>query len=644
MRMIDDRVAADMAGRGSTLAERLGGGHVARQRGGGADRIPMRLDRWRHLAAGGDEDRFLRRLRWSGIDPEAVLPLLGEVELRSGAEPARWVEDLDRILAAAADCGGERQLAEILHSGDPLPFEDVLAPIAEAAHTELRSRCADLEDLLASGAVAALVRQLLSDLSSIAARTLQVEFSSFRRQRRSTFDTLLSNPSQLGGRRVYDGFVDRLADGGLVELFERYPVLARLVTSSVVNWTDASEDLVRHFASDAEAIESFFGSGDPLGRVVAVMPRLSDPHNRGRSVAAVTFASGLRLAYKPRPVAADRGFGMIAQWFAERGAPLVPAAAKVLDRSDHGWVEWIDHRSCGSRLQVGGYYRNAGALLAFAYVFSVHDLHHENLVAAGDRPVPVDVETMLQGEVDGPGAGRSVGSVLNTGLLPHPMPEQGLEPTADLSGLGATSPRSVGVELPVWRHVNTDAMTMGFEPGVAPLRENAPILDGRAASPGAYAAEVEEGFREAYGHILGHRREIVASGGPLTSGSDLPVRFLFRPSQLYASLLQRTLHPDCLRDGADRSIELDVLCRPLLRSDDRPATWGLVAAEIEALERMDFPHFLVRGGDRLVRTVDGSEVRCLARSGSEMVADRLSALGERDLEHQLTAIRASLDR
>ena len=30
------------------------------------------------------------------------------------------------------------------------------------------------------------------------------------------------------------------------------------------------------------------------------------------------------------------------------------------------------------------------------------------------------------------------------------------------------------------------------------------------------------------------------------------LRFVFRDTSLYATLLERTLHPDCLRDGADR--------------------------------------------------------------------------------------------
>src|SRR4029077_7309564 len=42
------------------------------------------------------------------------------------------------------------------------------------------------------------------------------------------------------------------------------------------------------------------------------------------------------------------------------------------------------------------FFRRAGALLALLHCFAASDIHHENIIAAGDHPVPTNVETLLQ--------------------------------------------------------------------------------------------------------------------------------------------------------------------------------------------------------------------------------------------------------
>ena len=46
------------------------------------------------------------------------------------------------------------------------------------------------------------------------------------------------------------------------------------------------------------------------------------------------------------------------------------------------------------------FFRRAGAWLALFHCFVANDMHQENMIAAGDHPVPIDLETILQSTVE----------------------------------------------------------------------------------------------------------------------------------------------------------------------------------------------------------------------------------------------------
>ena len=96
-----------------------------------------------------------------------------------------------------------------------------------------------------------------------------------------------------------------------------------------------------------------------------------------------------------------------------------------------------------------------------------------------------------------------------------------------------------------------------------------------------------------YRFLMRCRRALIAPDGPLAAFQRQRVRFIFRPTKVYALLLQRVLKPELLRDGRDRSIELDALSRMLLKgSTPTPSPfWPLLRAERQALERQDIPLF-----------------------------------------------------
>jgi len=120
---------------------------------------------------------------------------------------------------------------------------------------------------------------------------------------------------------------------------------------------------------------------------------LSDPHHGGRSVIALRFNSGFKLIYKPRNLGLDVAYGGLLEWLNGRGVRWPFKVLKVLNRGTHGWIEFVEHHPCETKGEAENYHRRAGMLLYLLHVLEGTDCHCENLIACGDHPVLVDLET-----------------------------------------------------------------------------------------------------------------------------------------------------------------------------------------------------------------------------------------------------------
>jgi lantibiotic modifying enzyme len=108
----------------------------------------------------------------------------------------------------------------------------------------------------------------------------------------------------------------------------------------------------------------------------------------------VEWSDGREVMYKPRPLAVDVGFNaLISRFNEESRLPL--RVARVADRGDHGWVEYIRTASCGTRRELADFYWRIGAILSLVHGLNGTDFHFQNRIAAGEQPVLVDLEALL---------------------------------------------------------------------------------------------------------------------------------------------------------------------------------------------------------------------------------------------------------
>lgn len=254
------------------------------------------------------------------------------------------------------------------------------------------------------------------------------------------------------------------------------------------------------------------------------------------------------------------------------GLSLDLKVIRALDRTTHGWVESVAYFECSSDEDVERFYTRCGMLLAVLYALATTDVHCENLIASGEHPVVVDLETILsasaqesqlsQGQDTEENSLSEEPSVLSSGFLPRWQTAPDGH-RFDMSALGADDTQDPGIRLPAWQRTNTDQMAFSEAISVAAYMTHRVGLAGGWPSAVDHLPRILEGFREVYSCLLVNQQELLSNDRLLGGFDQLELRVLARSSATYAQLHLHLLHPEFLKDGIDRSIELEWLARPL---------------------------------------------------------------------------------
>src|SRR5262245_11878481 len=186
----------------------------------------------------------------------------------------------------------------------------------------------------------------------------------------------------------FHSFIERIRQpAALLAVLEEYPVLARQLMSCIDQWVTFALTFLDHLLKDWTLLRhSFVLETDP-GVLVEVTGNAGDRHRGGRSVLLLRFSSGFRLVYKPRSLAVDLHFQELLNWLNCRQNYPSFRTLTVLDRGDHGWVEFVSATSCTTADQVERFYERIGGHLAVLHALNATDLHGENIVAAGEYPM-----------------------------------------------------------------------------------------------------------------------------------------------------------------------------------------------------------------------------------------------------------------
>jgi type 2 lantibiotic biosynthesis protein LanM len=605
------------------------------------DLAAQRLAAWCRSCASGDWSLFGRRLARDGLTFDQVLPRLATARYRPAAVQPAWLDDAIWIEAALRS---KADVAPRVGDTAPYAFEHLLWPLVQQADA-LLSAAVEARALakLTEAARGCLVIMLLKELSSLCAPALYELFAQARKKE-SPSSQPAERPNGASASR-YGQFVADMEAGGFRRLFESKPVLLRLMAVVTRQWIDTTSEFIRRLNEDLTAItRDIFQSGD-AGAVVTIEGDRSDRHNGGHSVLIAGFEDGSRVVYKPKNLQIDAAWLILVEQLNAAGAPVALKAARTVARDGYGWTEFIDHTGCADQTGYRRFFRRAGAWLALFHCFAATDMHQENIIAAGDHPVPIDLEMILQGverdavqapEEQAAAAAREIlsQSVMMVGLLPA----YGRSPNNAVFAMGGmTSQWDVKSRLD-WHDINSDAMRPAMVKEASKSNPNLPHVDGRYAKFGGHVEDFIAGFSD-YARFLSHLYRGADQGKLFDGFVGLPIRKVIRPTRFYHMLLQRLKNYRTMDDGIVWSAQVDFLARLADWAIDDDPLWHFQRRERDALVGLDVPHFLTAEDGTAPRHAADISINTKSISGLDVARARLDHLDEKEIAWQIEVIR-----
>ena len=645
--MIEDRARY----RSLTLSERKRMRGLAGAETGQASadfaRAQRRLDRWRNQPPFDVDGYFQERLGLENLDEEELLSILLETEIPPGDSLAKltpWFDEIERIYhahpptvsGAVEDRGNPSRPIE--------RFGAILDPLVLEARTQLQKKVAAFaaDPLISPSSENGLLlfADLRHQLWLAVNRALVLELNIARLE-----ESLSGGTSE----ERFEAFTRRFAEPEYCcSFFAEYPVLARAVIGMVERAVEGRAEFIERLRNDWTRIKATFPGLPAADSVVDVSFGAGDLHHGGRSVAILTFNSGTRLVYKPKPLAIDLHFEQLLRWLETKDERMAHRGLGILDREVYGWVEFVAPKPCPLQEEVRRFYWRQGAYLATLHALAGTDVHYQNLIAAGEWPILVDLETLFHPPLPFESdkhtqfvADAIRSSILAVGLLPLEvlMDEDGRG--ADFSGLGGGgSEQSSAAPVAHWDDASTDRMRIVRKRAKISQGANRAILETRETVAKDYEEDILAGFSTAYCIFLRNQAVLASDGSPLNVFARDHTRVVLRSTRTYGAVLSQSYHPDFLRDALDRQRFLDQLW---IGVKNQSFLRKVIQIECDNLFEGDIPFFAGRvGSSDLFVSSTQSVQDFFSEPALSLVKRRISQFSERDLERQLSLIEASL--
>jgi len=609
------------------------------------DEAQTMLQRWKEQRPFQQGPFFANRLQMDGITEQDLLALL--------AEP---LENLQQRLSEPAAPDWIRKLVDALyhphaplplpeqdqgHQEEPLPIVEPFYPLMQRSIARVQAGITALaqqyDQLPFNPAtmLSLLLPDLFHQLQFLVSKTVVLELNIARLR------------GQLQGETPEERFKDYLRQlrqqDQLQTLLEEYVVLARQILTGSQRWAECSLEFLQRLCADWPQIVAVLAQGLEPGLLTGVAGGAGDTHRGGHSVMILTFDSGLRLLYKPKSLSIDVHFQEFLAWLNERGSHPPFRLLNLINKETYGWSEFAYAMECHTKEEVERFYERQGGYLALLYMLDATDFHHENVIAAGEHPLLVDLEALFhprpkKGEMNPTPAQLFLEqSVMRIALLPIKVFFNEEGEGLDIGGLahieGQLSPRPIAQ----WEDKGTDEMKLVQKRVILQGSQNNPRLHGQEVQALDYLEQIISGFTTIYRLFMTYRDEVLTT--ILTSIAHDEVRFVARDTRTYSILLNESFHPNMLRDAFKRERLFDHLWMSV---EDQPSLALLIPAERADLLGGDIPMFTTRPESCDLWT---SRRECIpaffGESSLDFVRRRIEQLRDSDLQLQLWVIRAS---
>ena len=325
-----------------------------------------------------------------------------------------------------------------------------------------------------------------------------------------------------------------------------------------------------------------FNITEPLSNVEF---SLGDSHSKKQTVVKIEFKEK-SVYYKPKSY---DSYNILLELIGLLKSNNIPSFSlpESLVKVGYCWQLGVDYTRSNND-EVKKIYFKYGVLAAFSEIFSITDLHMENVIVSGGNLYLIDVETFFQRKLNVQNNNfegitvdtyqRIYETSLSNGLFPVQFEKNSAPNISGISGKGGKRKKGkyelINKNRGDMKLVRTDYFQ---EDGY-----NIPILNGKVVEPLDYANEIITGFRECYIFLLSQRAKTKEI---LEDFPKLKTRAIFRNTSDYGKFLQASTNPKYLFSEKKRENLFSILY------ESKHIEQFIVANEIKDLMNGDIPYF-----------------------------------------------------
>ena len=422
-------------------------------------------------------------------------------------------------------------------------------------------------------------------------------------------------------------------------LNEKYPELFKVVLNEYKKNFNYIIEILNHFHQDKKNLRSLIGDAD---KIITIDLGKGDSHNNGRSVAKLKLNNGIVIYYKPRNSRVDNLYhDMICLYNESVDEKSRIKTLETVSIDEHGWTKDVEFSEVKNNDEIESFYYKLGIQLAYLYVTNAIDFHAENLIANGDNPVLIDLESLFgikqvySKEIKN---AKDISikylsnTVSSTGLLPFKF---GSNEKSDVSGIGNSEKRESFIKVPKIKNEKTSNLKIEKEYITLSKSNNHPEYKGSPIDEKMYYTFVIKGFEKGYDFLRENKKELLNIVDSYKN--QIQLRYIPKPTIYYANLLSLSGHPIVTQSDIGREIFFTKL--DIDNEDNK-----LFEYEYRDLLNQDIPYFTYMLDDTSLTTSDLYKVKIdnfWTETSYERLKYKLNFMSEYDKKFQVLKIKNS---
>lgn len=470
--------------------------------------------------------------------------------------------------------------------------------------------------------------------------------------------TLIVDINQKGDKKLlkgatskdkYNFYNDSLLNKKMInEIFRNYPVLDSIIDKTLSYELNLIKECLIHLYQDSNRIKKTFNINTKSLNKIEMSS--GDTHNKGKKVIILYFNDNM-LVYKPHSLSCEQLFNKISIFLNNKQSLKHDITfSKCIDCKQYGWQEFITYKECVNQNEVKIYYYRIGTLLSLFYLFSSTDIHYDNLISHGSKPIVFDLETLVHNSDIDENIYNDKSlfsqiiyeyqkSVISTMLLPTNNIFGSLG--TDIGGISTKKGHQKSNILKSHQIINQGTNKIRMKEVSSTIYnegKNILNLNGKSVSPLNYINEINSGFYDCYKMIISFKNDILE----LIRQQKFTARQVLRPTNLYCKFLNASTYPLYFTKLEKRYNLFSKFKKNIDDKNKKNIKSQQVAEEIVALMRNDIPYFTAKSDSTSLFSGD-TEIKNFYKSTLfDNIKKNINNFSINELNKQINYIQMSL--